>query len=167
MRFVGRVALPCWLFLVLCLPATGSPADPGPDVLRINMRHLQIPVRVDAGRKCEIKELQLFASTDEGKAWQQVATCSPGGDAFQFEAPGEGIYWFTLRIVHTDGRVEPCNLFGTPASLKVQVVTEEPKPRKDTEKATVKDLKAAVKALRQQLDQIEKRLSEFDKPKEK
>jgi hypothetical protein len=164
MKLVGCVALSCCVALVVSLPAPAGSADDGSDVLRVESRQLQIPVLIKPAQRDTIKELQLFASTDEGRTWQRVASLRLDGDAFRFEAPGEGIYWFSLRIVKNDGTAEPANASRLPAALKVQVGASVPKPRKDEDQA-VQDLKGELKALRRQLETIEKRLSEIEKAK--
>jgi hypothetical protein len=164
MKLVGCVALSCCVSLVVSLPAPAGSADAGSDVLRVDSRQLQIPVLVKPAQRDTIKELQLFASTDEGRTWQRVASLRPDGDAFRFVAPGEGIYWFSLRIVKNDGTAEPADVTLLPTALKVQVGASEPKPRKDGDQA-VEDLKGEVKALRRQLEAIEKRLLEIEKAK--
>jgi hypothetical protein len=166
MKLVRCIALSCWVSLVLSIPAPAAPADAGSDVMRIDSRQFQIPVRVEPAQWGKIKELQLFASADEGKTWQQVASLSPDGNAFRFEASRDGIYWFNVRIVKSDGTTEPRDVSSLQAALKVQVGAGEPKLHKDTAK-DVQELNADIKVLRQQLEQIEKRLSEIEKAKQK
>jgi hypothetical protein len=166
MRLVGCLVLSCCVSLVLCLSAPAGSADAGPDVMRVDTLQFKIAVRVEPTQRPNIKELQLFASADHGKTWQQVASLHPDGEAFPFEAPREGIYWFNLRIVKNDGTAEPRDVSSVPAALKVQVGAGEAKAQKDTAN-TVQELKAEVKVLRQQLEQVEKRLSEIEKAKQK
>lgn len=51
-------------------------------------------------------------------------------------------------------------------AVEIQVAAGEPMPRQDTDQA-VQELKAEIKALRQLLEKIEKRLSEIEKAKDK
>jgi RNA polymerase sigma factor (sigma-70 family) len=145
--------------------ADGSP-DAGSDVMRTHSRQLQIPVLVEPARRGKIKELQLFASADRGETWQQVANLRPDGDAFRFEAPREGIYWFNMRVVNSDGTKEPSDVSSVPPALKVDVGAGEPKFRKDKDQA-VHEPKGEVEVLRQQLERIQKRLSEIEQAKQK
>ncbi len=86
--------------LVLNACATAGSDGPDPDgVVRMFSRQLQLPVMVEASQKQNIKELQLFTSTDGDKTWQQVGRLGPDGERFRFEAPHDGMYWFSLRIV--------------------------------------------------------------------
>jgi hypothetical protein len=166
MRLVGCVVLSFCVSLVLCLSAEAGSADAGPDVMRVDARQFQIPVHVELTRRPNIKELQLFASADEGKTWQQVASLHPDGKAFRFEAPRDGTYWFNVRVVESDGTAEPRDVSSLPAALKVRVGAGELEPARDTAK-TVQELQADLKVLRQQMKQIEKRLSEIEKAKQK
>jgi hypothetical protein len=164
MRLVGYLVLSCCVSLVLCLSAPAGSADAGSDVMRVDTRQFKIAVRVEPTQRPNIKELQLFASADRGKTWKQVASLQPDVEAIPFEAPREGIYWFNLRIVKSDGTAEPRDVSAVPPALKVQVGGEQ---RKDTTSEGVQALKAEAQNLRRQLEQIEKRLSEVEKGKQK
>jgi hypothetical protein len=165
MRFVGFVVLSFCVSLVLCLSAQAGSADAGQDVMRVDALQFQIPVSVELTQRPNIKELQLFASADEGKTWQQVASLHSDGKAFRFEAPRDGTYWFNVRVVKSDGTADPSDVSTVPAALKVQVGAGERESAKDTAKA-VQELEGELKILRQQIKQIEKRLSEIEKAKQ-
>jgi hypothetical protein len=152
MRVVGCVVLSCSVSLVHSFRAWA-----GADELRIASRQFQIPVWVDPAQRENIKEVQLFVSADDGKTWQQFANLRRHGEGFpfRFEAPREGTYWFKLRIIRSDGTREPRDLSSAQAALKVRVGAGEPNPHKDTPK----DVQELTRVLRQQFEQLEKRLS--------
>jgi len=61
-----------------------------PDVWPINQSNIRIPIHIDPVRRPLIKQLVLYASSDEGRTWKQVAVAAPEQDAFAFSAPTEG-----------------------------------------------------------------------------
>ncbi|MCA9124994.1 MAG: hypothetical protein H6822_24875 [Planctomycetaceae bacterium] len=167
MRLVSRVVLPCCVSVALCLFTLASSADAA-DVIRADTRQFTIPVWVERAQRPNIKELQLFVSADQGKTWTQVASLPPDAaiaSGFRFEAPGDGTYWFSSRIVNNDYIAELGDMHSPRVELKVQVCAGEPKSQKAT--ANVQELKAEAKLLRQRLKQIRMRLSEIEKVKRK
>src|SRR5262249_29919972 len=111
-------------FSIICLlwAATVASAETWP----LNHRSMQIPIRIEAARRAEIKELQLLYSTDEGRNWSQGGAATPDKEAFAFTAPTDGVYWFGLIIVKKDGTKEPPNAFNLAPSMKVLVDTTKP-----------------------------------------
>src|SRR5688500_15289074 len=109
---------------ILCLfcGAALTAAEPWP----MNHRSMQIPIKIEAARRAEIKELQLFYSIDEGRNWMMGGTATPDKEAFTFTAPADGLFWFSLIIVKRDGTKEPPAPFNLPPSMKVAVDTAKP-----------------------------------------
>src|SRR5262249_38120711 len=95
------------------------------DVLAINKRTLTLPIHVDPARAAQIRSLVLFASTDEGSTWQLAAEASPAEKAFTYNAPADGLYWFSVSVVTKDGNREPRSPNASPDS-KVLVDTVKP-----------------------------------------
>src|SRR5262245_6925477 len=92
------------LLLTGLLLAQGADAS---DLVPLNQRNLQIPIRIQQARRSEIKELLLFTSSDQGKNWQQIASAAPDKDAFTFYAPADGTYWFSVCVVDSKGNRDP------------------------------------------------------------
>src|SRR5262245_41024324 len=99
-----------------CLVWTIGPTPT--DVVPINQSDFQIPIRIDPARRDEIKELQLFYSTDQGRTWQMIAVATPDSSSFPFHAPADGIYWFSVCVVDKKGNREPRDINSTPAGQK-------------------------------------------------
>jgi hypothetical protein len=89
-------------------------------------RNLRIPIKVDPARRNQIKELRLFSSSDLGKTWQQIAVAHPDQDGFQFNAPMDGEYWFSVQVVDQQGRRDPEDIYQVPPSQKIVVDTLKP-----------------------------------------
>jgi hypothetical protein len=107
----------------LC-PARGQPAG-GDGVYYSQMLVFRIPFHTDAGDR-RIREVQLYASEDQGKTWQAVASARPGEKDFSFTAKREGWYWFAVRTVDQDNQGYPATMDGVPPRLKVCVDTQPP-----------------------------------------
>jgi hypothetical protein len=87
----------------------------------------RIPFNTDsAGR---LKQIQLYVSTDKGQTWKQVVAVTPDQRFFDFRAPGDGLYWFTVRTVDLENRMYPQTLEGARPGLKVCVDTQPPSVR--------------------------------------
>src|SRR5438876_5933500 len=114
--------------LTLALLALSMGAVP-PDVVPMNSRNFQIPIHVAEGQRSKIKELILFASNDEGVTWNQVSQAPPDKDAFIFYAPNDGLYWFNICVVDTQGRREPPDIYKSIPRQKVLVDTLQPSVR--------------------------------------
>jgi hypothetical protein len=166
MPLVSCVVLSCCVSVVPCLFTLASYADAAPEVIRAHTRQFQIPVSVERAQRPNIKELQLFVSADQGKTWTQHASLpldAAMASGFRFEAPCDGIYWFSSRIVKNDDMAELGVTLSSRVELKVQVCAGEPQSQEDT--ANVQELKAKAKFLRERLKRIEKRLSDIEKAK--
>ena len=97
-----------------------------PDIWPINQANIRIPIHVDPVRRPLIKQLVLYASNDEGRTWKQVAVASPDQEAFAFSAPTDGIYWFTVTVVDSQGNSEPKDIYKVPPSQKILIDTLKP-----------------------------------------
>jgi hypothetical protein len=90
---------------------------------------MQIPIKIEAARRAEIKELTLFYSTDQGRTWSQGGAATPEQEAFTFTAPADGLYWFSLMLTRRDGTREPPTPNNLPPSMKVVIDTVKPVAR--------------------------------------
>jgi hypothetical protein len=113
--------------LTLAVLALSLGANPS-DVVSINSRNLQIPILIKEGQRDKIKELLLFSSTDQGATWNQVAVATPDKDAFVFYAPNDGMYWFNIAVIDSQGNRQP-DVYKTPPRQKVLVDTVKPNVR--------------------------------------
>ncbi len=156
----GRIQNTALALLLLGLMAPFASADTPSDVEHLDTRAFQIPISVQPSQKSEIRELQLFTSTDLGKTWEKSSAVGPDSDCFEFVAPTDGMYWFAVRVLKKDGAFEPRNLSAA-NHLKVEIKKAKPVSGKKGNKS-VEELKARVEALQQELQQIQKRLEEIE-----
>jgi hypothetical protein len=120
---------PSVLMLLVLLAWCGhgqAPAqEPVAGIIFSKSRAFRIPFNTGPN-EVSLKQLQLFFSLDQGKAWQPAAVVAPRESAFRFAADRDGYYWFTVQTTDLQGRLFPANLDGAAPSLKVVVDTQPP-----------------------------------------
>jgi hypothetical protein len=117
------------LALLGLLLLIGAAAAQGNDDVRVipsKDRTFRIPFQAQPGDR-RLREVQLYYSVDQGRTWRHYATATPDQQFFQqFTAPQDGAYWFTVRTVDLQGRVNPPTDDGFRPGLKVLVDTQRP-----------------------------------------
>jgi hypothetical protein len=75
-----------------------------PQPIATNKTRFRIPFKIDpaALQRMNARELQLHVSTDRGATWKLAQTLTPDGGKFEYQAPGDGEYWFAVKTL--DGR---------------------------------------------------------------
>jgi hypothetical protein len=104
-------------------PGGMGAAEKEADTIVVHTRRFALPIQVDLARDGRIRELILFSSHNEGQRWTQAARASPDAKSFTFDAPVDGIYWFTVCTVDADGKQTPENVHNTLPGVKVRVDT--------------------------------------------
>jgi beta-lactamase regulating signal transducer with metallopeptidase domain len=82
---------------------------------------IDIPFRVNAGKRDKIHRVILFVSADQGRSWKQAATASPDAQVLTFVAPADGLYWFNVATVDRAGNQEPADIAHMAPAFKIQV----------------------------------------------
>jgi beta-lactamase regulating signal transducer with metallopeptidase domain len=98
-----------------------GPVDP--NAMQVNHRTFKIPFQVAAEER-RVREIKLFVSRDSGRTWEQTATARPDEKEFNFSAPADGTYWFTVATVDANGLQSPSDVSTSPPGLKVVVDTK-------------------------------------------
>jgi RNA polymerase sigma factor (sigma-70 family) len=101
----------------------------GSDVAFLNVRSFLVPFSVGARN---VKQLVLFASDDEGRTYRQAATATPQEKSFEFHAPRDGVFYFTVQALTEHGK-EPADLTGAKPLVRVCVDTQAPTARLTSE----------------------------------
>lgn len=125
-----RVGL--WL-LALCVFSQCARAE----LVYSKSRRFRIPFQFNAAELKQLgtKEVQLFVSRDGGEHWQQVESVNPETARFTFEAPEDGVYWFSVKTIAASGLVYPAGphqaglnvlVDSTPPQLEMQLEEIEP-----------------------------------------
>jgi hypothetical protein len=116
-----------WAVTALLLSLGQAPGGQAPgDVPIYNQRSVSVPVDIQEARRAEVRELLLFASTDQGRTWQQVASMPPNQPAFTFTAPIDGTYWLRVAAINRQNKQEPDNLYQGHPDQKMIIDTMKP-----------------------------------------
>jgi hypothetical protein len=108
-----------------CLLLSAGAVPPEPYFL--NQRTFQIPIRVAPDRKDDVRGLELYLSTDNGQSWQLTASAAPDQGAFNYNAPRDGHYLFTVVVVdRKTGQREPRDVMTAPVGQHIVVDTAKP-----------------------------------------
>jgi hypothetical protein len=112
--------------LVLLALAVPGPAQTNPgEIIYTRQAVLRIPLVIEQGRE-NLREIRLFVSTDHGRSWYQSGATMPDAKGFEFRAPNDGQYWFTVQTIHRDNRADPPTVQGLRPQLKIYVDTQPP-----------------------------------------
>lgn len=113
-------------FFVVLVPGGQACWADAPDVLYCRQQSFRIPFEIDAKEQGRLKEVQLYVSDDQNRAWKLHKTVAADQRSFPFRAERDGTYCFLVRTIDKDGRAFPANVDqGTPG-LKVCVDTQPP-----------------------------------------
>jgi hypothetical protein len=85
-----------------------------------------IPVSIAPEKQNLLKEIVLFSSINRGKSWELQSRIKPGQDGFQFVAPMDGSYWFSVAVIDLNGNMEPRDIYRAPVGQKIYVDTKKP-----------------------------------------
>lgn len=87
---------------VLQTPAANAAALPKPTYT--NKSRFRIPFRFDTNalQRMNAREIQLHVSQDHGATWDMSQTLTVDGGKFDYQSPGEGEFWFSVKTL--DGR---------------------------------------------------------------
>jgi len=91
-------------FLGLCLANSDCFAAQHPKPITTNKSRFRIPFKFDASalQRMNALELQLHVSSDRGLTWDMTQSLAPDGGKFEYQAPSDGEYWFSVKTL--DGR---------------------------------------------------------------
>ncbi|QDU81592.1 hypothetical protein Pla110_33340 [Polystyrenella longa] len=97
------------------------------ETLFAKSNRFQIPYQYDAAemQRMEAVEIQLHVSQDQGQTWQKSLSVSPETGRFDYKAPHDGEFWFSVKTLNRRQQLIPSEANTTP-ELKVIVDTEEP-----------------------------------------
>jgi hypothetical protein len=114
------------LLPLLCLPGLLFAQGPANiETAFAGKREFRIPFNPGPGAS-NLKQLQLFASTDGGKTWSPSATVAPDQQRIPYLAQRDGTFWFAVQSMDLQGKLYPPTMDGAVPSLKVIVDTQPP-----------------------------------------
>lgn len=104
---VGRFTAMLMLASLLGAQTSANAATPQP--IPTNKSRFRIPFKIDpaALQRLNARELQLHVSRDGGVTWDQAQTLPPDGGKFEYQAAGDGEYWFAVKTLDGRNQVHP------------------------------------------------------------
>lgn len=88
-------------------------------------RSIKLPIEYTKERKL-IREARLYVSFGN-KTWHRVAVVTSDKNAFDYQAPDDGVYWFKMQLVDQNGKQHPADIASIPPDLKVVIDTSAPR----------------------------------------
>ncbi len=105
-RFKGCRVIAQILAVIAGVALAQTPVDAAmlPKPTHTNKTRFRIPFKFDstALQRMNAREIQLHVSRDHGATWELAQTLTPDGGKFEFQAAGDGEYWFSVKTL--DGR---------------------------------------------------------------
>ncbi len=96
-----------------------------PDPVHWSQQVFLIPYKWDSGTTATgASAVKLYLSQDRGQTWNEISDAKPEVQFFNYHAPGDGEYWFSMRTVDATGRAWPDGPHQ--AELRVIVDTQNP-----------------------------------------
>lgn len=127
----GRSKLRPMLWRLGLALALGSVAQAAPPAARTqvvdyNRRTFLVPFNIPPGDIPRYREIQLWASSNNGVDYQRVAVTTPDRPFFNFTAKSDGVFWFAVRTVDKQGRLFPADSADIEPNMKVSIDTKKP-----------------------------------------
>jgi hypothetical protein len=94
----------------LILGSAAVHAGPIPsNPIHTNKVRFRIPFHYDTEelKRLGAGEVRLYVSRDRGRDWQRVQAVTPDAGKFNFQASGDGEYWFIVRTLDSKNREHP------------------------------------------------------------
>ena len=111
-----------WTCLLLAAPTPD-------DVIYMNHRGFQFPIRLQDGPKADVKELVLWVSKDEGRTWEIHNSARPDAKFFDFMSQSDGLFYFSVAVVDQASRMNPPDPYKAPVGQKIFIDTTKPAVR--------------------------------------
>jgi hypothetical protein len=123
-RSLGLLALLPALVYVDLAHAQAPSGEPVRHYTTKNVFHL--PIRIDEKSRGSIGSVQLYVKAVGGE-WQRKDVALPTQASFEFKAPHDGEYWFTLVTIDNKGAATPSDVARlAPEDIVVVVVDTQP-----------------------------------------
>ena len=89
---------------------------------------LRIPFHQDPEeiRRMGATAIRLFVSQDRGRSWTQAQSVATSARHFNFQAPADGEYWFGVKTVDRQGKLQPD---GDTIDTALQVIVDATLPQ--------------------------------------
>jgi len=146
----------CAALAVLCASALAAEIvtrDAGTGRIYCRSQRLLVPYEATDSGPAGLAAVRLYFTADDGKTWTQYGQKSEAKGSFEFIAPSDGTYGFTVQAVDKAGNVETKDgpVSGSKAEITVVIDTKAPQieavfPRQDLELAPGAHLRIRFRA---------------------
>lgn len=109
------------------------PALAQDDAEHLAEREWKIPITLTEPIRKEAQSLMLYVSADQGKTWRKQATAKPTDEFFEYNAPADGTYWFSVSFVNKAGQSVPPRDADLQPQLRIVVDTKKPEVKLATQ----------------------------------
>lgn len=120
----GIAAAACAAVLATLLAGFSAAVEPLGEVHYTRSTEMRIPFELDPQVSRRLREVELYVSLDQGKTWNRYALARPEDRGFVFRAARDGLYWFTVREIDSEGRANPPSIQGARPQLMIYVDTQ-------------------------------------------
>jgi hypothetical protein len=100
-------------------------AAQGPKKVYTQKTNFKLPIRIDDKDRANIQEVRLYVKTSASGQWQPISI-PPSQSSFNYQAPQDGEYWFSVATLDRMGRQTPADVNNEPPKLIVIVDTKPP-----------------------------------------
>jgi hypothetical protein len=146
------------------------------DVYELPSRAITIPLSANGFSPEKSERLRIWASDDCGRTWKLHSELQATASRFDFIAPRDGQYWFTIQIALKDGKFDPATLDHPKEIVKVyananrlavirpQVVARSSSPQSPVaQEPSLQQLRREIAELRSIVDELRKRTADLEK----
>jgi hypothetical protein len=92
----------------------------------LNKRTVQLPIQLEDKYRPLLQEIQLWCKESLGAPWTLRDKAPATQTAFNFQAPKDGEYWFTMVTVDRQGKFAPADIAKEGPAIAVVVDTQPP-----------------------------------------
>ncbi len=105
-----------------------DPMPAGATPIFTNKAGFRIPYHYDPQEIARLgaREIRLFSSSDRGATWRHIQSVTPTAGKFEFQAPADGEYWFSVRTLDSQNGMHPAGAVTNPGLM---VIVDSQTPR--------------------------------------
>src|SRR5260221_617564 len=92
----------------------------------LNKLTIQLPIQLEDKYRPMLQEIQLWCKESSAAPWTLRDKAPPTQTAFNFQAPKDGEYWFTMVTVDRQGKCVPADIAKEEPAMAVVVDTQAP-----------------------------------------
>jgi hypothetical protein len=124
-KLMALALLPGLALLATAVQGQAPAGAQGPKKVYTQKTNFKLPIRIDDKDRANIQEVRLYVKMGAFGQWQPISI-PPSQSAFNYQAPQDGEYWFSVATLDRMGRQTPADVSSEPPKLIVIVDTKPP-----------------------------------------